>query len=168
LSTFPLPKDFDANEWFVIISLLASYTGLFLGRKIFPRSMIILIILFSAVIARITDYELAGPPLDLYDLMDTGKYELFDMFSYLLYGPFAFAFLAVYHKLNIKGIYILFYLVVCSGLSVAYEWLTVVFDVFTFKEWKSTFSFPVYLVVQSLTLYFYHFLLMKRDRGGRW
>lgn len=67
--------------------------------------MIILIVLFSATIARIADHVLAGPPLDLYDLMDSGKFEMFDIFSYLLYGPFAYIYLYIYEKFKIKHIY---------------------------------------------------------------
>lgn len=158
MNPLPIPKELSPNEWFVIISIIVSYSVFFILRRRFPVSMIILIVLFSATIARMADHVLAGPPLDLYDLMDSGNYDLFDILSYLLYGPFAYIFLYIYEKFDIKGVYIFFYILVLSFLSVVYERVTVLFDVFTFKEWRSMYSFPCYLFVQSLTILYYHFL----------
>lgn len=158
MNPLPIPKELSANEWFVIISIIASYPVFFLLRRSFPVSMIILIVLFSATIARMADHVLAGPPLDLYDLMDSGKYDLFDILSYLLYGPFAYIFLYIYEKINIRGMYTFFYIVALSIFSVAFEWITILFGIFTFKEWRSIYSFPVYLFVHSLTILYYRFL----------
>lgn len=158
MNPLPIPKELSPNEWFVIISIIVSYPIFFILRRRFPVSMIILIILFSATIARMADHVLAGPPLDLYDLMDSGNYDLFDILSYLLYGPFAFIFLYFYEKFTIKGMYIFYYILVWSILSVVYERVTVLIGIFTFKEWNSIYSFPFYLFVQSLTILYYHFL----------
>lgn len=158
MNLLPLPIEFSKNEWFVILSLIASYSVFFLPRRKFSLSIIILILVFSATIARISDHLLAGPPLDLYDLMDSSRFEMFDIFSYLLYGPFAYIYLYLYEKFKIKHIYTFLYIVAFSIFSVGYEWITVVFGVFTFKEWKSIYSFPVYLFVTSLTILYYRFL----------
>ncbi|MGM8215356.1 hypothetical protein ACLIA0_07240 [Bacillaceae bacterium W0354] len=169
MSALPLPKSFDANEWFVIISLIVSYYILWLFRKKMKTSHIILIILYSATIARIADHSLAGPPIDGYDLMDTGKFELFDGLTYFLYGPFGFFFISIFQKLNVKGLSVLFYILVWATISVFYEWITVLFGVFTFTDWKSIYSFPIYLFTQSLTLLFYYFVLNKHssdDQGA--
>ncbi|WP_377559021.1 hypothetical protein [Ornithinibacillus salinisoli] len=158
-----MPTNFGANEWFVILSIVVTYTILFLLRKYFSASFTILIILFSASIARIVDHVLAGPPFDLYDIMDTEKFDLLDVFSYFLYGPFAYIFLYLYQKFNIQGMYTYIYTLLWSGLSVAYEWITVLFGVFSFKEWEPLYSFPVYLFVQSLTILFYHICLSAKN-----
>ncbi|WP_156291331.1 hypothetical protein [Oceanobacillus salinisoli] len=158
MNPLPFPVDFNINEWFVILSLGISYIGIFLLPNRLPASILILIILFSATIARIFDHSLAGPNLNLYNLMDSGKYELFDFLSYLLYGPFAYVFLYIYQKYSIKGLYLLLYIAASSVLAVTYEWITVLFNVFTFEKWRSIYSYPVYLFVQSLTIVFYHLL----------
>lgn len=143
MNVLPLPESFDQNEWFVLILLIVMYSVLFLKRNKFPLSITILILLFSAAIARIFDHVLAGPPVDLYDLMDTANFDLFDFLSYLLYGPFAILFLRFYEKLNICGLYTLLFLLIWAVFSVLFEWITVLFNVFTFNEWKHLYSFPV-------------------------
>jgi len=70
-----LPISFDHNEWFVLISFVINFVLVFLLPRRFPRSVVILIFLFSAVVARLCDHLLAGPSFDFYNLMDTGKYE---------------------------------------------------------------------------------------------
>ncbi|NSL52405.1 hypothetical protein [Calidifontibacillus erzurumensis] len=159
----PLPVVFDKNEWFVIIMVIISYSILFFRSKFIPWSIIILLILFSAAIARMADQILAKPMIDYYDIMDSDKYELFGFFTYFLYGPIAYLFVFFYEKFNIQGLSILFYIVGWSLISVIFEWITVWFGVFTFKEWIPLYSFPVYLFVQSLTLLFYLFL--KRHKA---
>jgi hypothetical protein len=158
MNVLPISDELSINEWFVILSILIFYPLFILLKGKFPVSMIIMISLFSATMARIADYVLAGPRLDLYDLMNSGNYDLFDFIMYLLYMPFAYTFLYIYEKLNIKGIYVLLYIVVCSIFGVVFEWITVLLGVFTFKEWKSIYSFPVYLFIQSLTILYYRFL----------
>ncbi|WP_010677720.1 hypothetical protein [Bacillus timonensis] len=159
MNLLPLPNEVSTNEWFVIISLIVSYSVFFfLPRRKFPMSIIILILLFSATISRIADHLFAGPPLDLYDLMDNGNFEMFDILTYLLYGPFALFFIYLYEKFKIKQIYTFLYIMAFSIFSVVYEWITVLFGVFTFKEWRSIYSFPVYLFVQSLIILYYHLL----------
>ncbi|MBB6446068.1 hypothetical protein [Bacillus benzoevorans] len=158
MNPLPIPKELNVNEWFVILSIVATYPIFFLLKRNMPVSMMILIVLFSATIARITDHVLSGPPLDLYDVMDSANYDLFDILYYLLYGPFAYLFLYIYEKFVIKGVKLFLYIVALSILSVVYERITVWFGVFTFKEWRSVYSFPVYLLIQSLTIWYYRFL----------
>ncbi|WP_062353548.1 hypothetical protein [Bacillus kwashiorkori] len=158
MKLLPLPDNFDKNEWFLVISLIISYVSiLFLKRK-FHSSIFLLLIVFSACIARIADFILAGPGLDMYDLMDTKYFDLTDLLTYLLYGPFAIVFIYIYEKFNLTGIKTFIYILVFSTIGTAFEYLTVIFKVFTFKEWKSFYSFNVYLIVQLLTLIFYHFV----------
>jgi hypothetical protein len=154
----PLPQEFDQNEWFLIIALIISFTLiLFLPRR-FPLSITILIMLFSITVARLSDHLLAGPNIDLYNLMDTGKYDLFDLFLYFLYAPFGYLFVYLYEKLNIKGFWILLYIIICSIAGTMIEGLCVLFDVFNYKGWKLSYSFCFYLAVQALTLLFYHYI----------
>lgn len=77
--------------------------GILFTKKKLPGEYDYIDCLFPATIARIADHLFAGPPLDLYDLMDSGNYDLFDILSYPLYGPVAYIFLYIYEKFEIKG-----------------------------------------------------------------
>lgn len=154
----PLPENFDQNEWFVLISLLISYAVVFFLPKRFPVSIAVIIMLFALNVARLFDHLLSTPHLELYTMMDTGKYELFDLLLYLLYPPFAYLFVYLFDRLRVRGYWIVFYLVVSSGFGTFFEWINVKFHVFQYFGWKLPYSFTVYLVTQTLTLLLFEFL----------
>lgn len=154
----PLPKSFDQNELFLIITLSITITFMSILPRRFPLSISILLCMFASTVARICDHILAGQTLDLYDVMDTNKYELFDFISYFLYIPFAYFFVYFYDKWKIKGFYLFLYIVICSIGGVAFEWLSHYFHVIEYKWWKLYYSLPVYLIVQPATLIFYEFI----------
>ncbi|TVY03951.1 hypothetical protein [Paenibacillus cremeus] len=156
----PLPTKFDQNELLVIGFLIILILLLWLLPKRFPTSVTILILSFSIGISRIVDHSLAGPQIDFYDVMDTGDYELFDFFCYILYAPFAYVFVYLYDKWNIRGMYILLYITACSFVGIVFEWFTTTpyIHFFIYKQWSILYSFPIYLFIQSCTLLFYHVL----------
>ena len=161
MEIFPLPKVFYANEWFVIVTFILSSCAVLLVRREFPTSILILIYMYSIIMARTADNLLAGSELDLYDIMDTDKYELFDVFTYILYGPFGVFFIYFYRRWHVKGLFTLLYILTWSLIAIGYEQISVYFNIFTFKEWNQFYSFLVYLFVQSLLLLFYHLLITK-------
>ncbi|WP_269409869.1 hypothetical protein [Lentibacillus daqui] len=144
-----LPQAFDENEWFVIIAIIIAYSVIFWLPKRFPLSLTILLLLFGSTVARIYDHLLSSPDLHLYHIMDTSHYELFDVIAYLLYGPFSYIYIYLYERLNIQGFWILVYIVTFSLFGTMFEGLTVLFDVFNYHGWELTYSFTVYLMVQS-------------------
>lgn len=83
----PLPVQFDQNEWFVIIALIISYSIIIYLPKKIPFSIFVLISVYALVIARMYDHTIESPTVDYYDIMDTTKYDLFDLLLYLLYPP---------------------------------------------------------------------------------
>ena len=154
----PLPKSFDQNEWYLIIALFITLLIVSILPRRFPLSITILLFLFAATIARLSDHIFAGLYLDLYDVMDTNKFELFDLLSYFLYMPFAYFFVYFYDKWKIRGIYILLYIVASSLGGVLIEWISHYFHVFDYKWWKIQYSLPIYLIVQPFTLIFFEFI----------
>ncbi|MFD2445394.1 hypothetical protein ACFSO7_15625 [Bacillus sp. CGMCC 1.16607] len=161
----PLPKSFDQNEWFLIISFLISIFPVFVLPKRIPSTIMILMMIYAAVVARLFDHLLAGPPLDFYNLMDKGKFEAFDILTYLLYAPFSYFFVYFYEKWHIKGYKILLYIIASSIGGTAYEWLSHYFNVFNYKEWQLPYSLTVYLLVQPLTLLFYEYIKKAHERS---
>jgi hypothetical protein len=160
VSILPLPKQFDQNEWFILISLAVLVLLLIFLPKRFPTSITTLILVFSMAIARVVDHLLAGPSINFYDVLDSGKYELFDILCYVPYAPFAYIFVYLYDKWKIKGINTTLYILLFSLIGIGTEWLTTtpLIDFFKYHNWNIFYSLPIYLVVQPLTLMFYHFI----------
>jgi hypothetical protein len=111
-------------------------------------------------IPKVFDTVIGTKPFDFYDINDSPKYEVFDLLNFFLYAPFGYLFLYFFDRWNIRGFSILIYIVLGSGIAVGFEWLGVKAHVFTFSGWRSSYSFLVYLIVQSVFVVFY--LWMKR------
>ncbi|MBT2215724.1 hypothetical protein KK120_07805 [Virgibacillus dakarensis] len=159
-----LPIAFDENEVYIIIWLILSFCLFFLLPKRFPLSITIVMMLLGVVIAKLFDHLLSSPELNFYNLMDTGKYELFDIISYCLYAPFAYFFIYFFDKLHIRGLGIFLYILVWSWIGIMFEGISVIFHFFNYHGWKLTYSFGVYLITQSLTLLLFRFLMHVHQR----
>ncbi|MBM7570838.1 hypothetical protein [Aquibacillus albus] len=153
-----LPVQFDKNEWFVLIGLVIFYTAVFVLPKRFPLSISILVMLFTLTIARISDHLLSTSDINFYNVMDSGKYELFDVFVYILYGPFGYFLAYFYDKWKLKGMMIQLYVIGGTVVSSCIEFLAVHYHVFDYKGWALPYSFCYYLVMLALTLLFFRFL----------
>lgn len=153
----PLPKKFDENEIFILI-LCVLYTFIFvkLLPKRFSYSTSIILFLFNISIGITVDHFLAGPPLDLYDVMDSKEFELLDLFLYLfIYGPATYTFIFIYdkwfyHKSVIKK---LIFLLFISLLNTVFEYLAFILDVYKYNGWKVYYSIPVYFLVYCTNIY---------------
>ncbi|WP_243298431.1 hypothetical protein [Bacillus litorisediminis] len=153
-----LPKNFDQNEWFILISLIAVISIICFLPKRFPHSITILIFAYAVTVGRVTDRFLAAPWADFYDIMDTGKFDLFDLFSYVLYAMFSYLFIYIFHRMKMKGLLILVYIVLWSLFSVGFEWISAQFEVVKYKGWVPYLSFNYYLAIEALTLLFFTYL----------
>lgn len=167
MSLLPLPKQFDQNEWFIIISFGVLVLLLIFIPKKFPTSITILLITFSMAVARVIDHLLAGPSINFYDVLDSGKYELFDILCYVPYAPFAYIFVYMYDYWKIKGIYTSLYILIVSLFGIGFEWLTTtpLIDFFKYHNWKIIYSLPIYLAIQPITLLFYHLIIKFHDHS---
>jgi hypothetical protein len=161
MNLLPLPKQFDQNEWFILLSLAVLVLLIVFLPKRFPTSITTLILAFSMAIARVVDHLLAGPSINFYDVLDSGKYELFDILCYVPYAPFAYIFVYMYDNWKIKGIYTSLFVLIVSLLGIGFEWLTTtpLIDFFKYHNWKIFYSLPIYLAIQPITLLFYHTII---------
>lgn len=147
---FELPLRFDENEWFVLITIVLLAIGFRLIPKIYPRTMLISILIFFAVLALVVDFLLGVDyPFDFYDAMDSPKLELFDVIIYALnypmYGYF-FAYLLYRWELGMAGYSI--FILAWSGLTTWVEWISMRFHVFTHLHgWTMGASFIAYLFI---------------------
>jgi hypothetical protein len=154
----PLPITFNANEWFIMLSIALGFTWLLFTPRRYPQSISVLIILFTVTMAIIFDHALAAPPLDLYDINDTKKYDLMDVISYLIYSPYALLCVYMYDKLNPSGNYFTIYVIGWSLFCVVFEWAAVKCHVFTFIYWNLAYSFSVYLIMTVVHINLFRFL----------
>ncbi|MDZ5471449.1 hypothetical protein SM124_06780 [Bacillus sp. 31A1R] len=157
----PLPEKFDENEWLVIGVLMSGIVIYKLLPKRFPISLSILIMIFSATYARAFDHILASPLLDFYDVMDSPKFELFGVFTYIMYAPFGYLFVYIYDKFKIEDKYIVLYIFIWSFFGIGFEWLSSKCNIFTYKHWNLAYSFTIYLFVQYHTIVFFRYLKKK-------
>ena len=167
MNFLPFPRDFDQNEWYIIISAIILVLLLYKLPKRFPGSVTVLLLLFTVSVARVADHLLAGPHKDFYDIMDTGKYELFDLFSYIPYAPFGYLFIYFYDKYRLNGLLLALYIVCCSIGGIIVEWLvsTSYIGFLQYKNWNEFYSLPVYLIVQPLTILFFKLVRSLHEKS---
>jgi hypothetical protein len=160
MKILPLPKEFDQNEWFIIFHIIVLVLILYKVPRRFPPTITTLLLVFSITVARVVDHVIAGPHVNLYDIMDNGDFELFDLLCYIPYAPFGYIFIYIYDKYSLKGLRLIFYIILFSICSMGFEWLTGTkfISYLKYASWKPIYSLPIYLVVQPCTILFFHFI----------
>jgi hypothetical protein len=103
------------------------------------------------------DHTISIKPWDFYDVNDTSAYQFIDLLSYIMYGPYSYIFIYLYVKWNIAGFKNILYITAWSLFAVLIEWVSVKLGVFHYnKGYQMVWSFPTYMIVQSLQVIFYH------------
>lgn len=160
-------RSFDINEWFVIISFILLNVVILIIPKIFSRIEALAYYLYGIFIVTFFDHTTSFRPWDLYDVNDNSTYQLLDFISYIMFGAYSYFFIYLYLKLKIKGNANIFYLLIWSGFSVFLEWVGVKVGLFHYdKGYKMYWSFPVYMTVQSILIYF-HLKIKKVGSSDR-
>lgn len=160
MNALPLPKSFDANEWFIIVCLIVSYAVIIipLRRKI-PAPIFVIVFLYSISWAKLFNATIGVPPFDWYDINDWPTLDLMDILLHLLYPPFACLFVYLYSRWRIQGIYVLVYILAYSSFGIVFEWIGSLCGVYHYKEWNLLYSFAVYFSNQLLLLLFFRMLM---------
>jgi hypothetical protein len=155
---------FDANEWFIIGSLIVLHTALWLAPKIFSKLETIGLYFFGVNIVLFFDHTISVKPWDYYDVNDSSAFQFMDFLSYVSYGPYGYFFIYLYEKLKVSGLKTIPYLLIWSGFSMIMEWVGVQLGMMHYeKGYEMKWSFPIYLSVQSLLLVFYY--LVKKNKS---
>ncbi|MEH7308743.1 hypothetical protein [Neobacillus drentensis] len=165
----PLSTKFDVNEIFIIIlAIILSLIVVKLFPKRFTYTTSIVLYLFNISTGIAVDHILAGPPLDLYDVFDMKKFELFDLILYLfVYGPVTYIIIFIYdkwfiHKSNLKKF---IFLIFISLLNMGMEFIAAKLNVYTYSGWHLYYSFPVYFMTYFISIFFLHLLKNRETRG---
>jgi hypothetical protein len=150
-------KAFDLNDWTVIISILITWSTVFLLPRKFSVQYTVLVMLFGLTTASVFDNSLGASTFDYYNIMDGPAYTLMDGAVYLLYPPFAYFFAYIHRSLHINMVGNTLFILVWTLLSVFVENIFTLANVFTYKNgFNLYYSFCIYLVTQSAL-----FVLMK-------
>lgn len=145
---------FNLNEWFVIFLFLGGVIVIVILPKLLSLTESIFNFLMGITVGLMFDHTIAVPPFDLYDLGDASNYQYFDVFSYCMYAPFGYIFITLYKMFHLKGLILIPYVVLWSGLGIFIEWIGVKVGLFHYKNgYHLIFSLPIYLTIQSLHLY---------------
>ncbi|TWE09183.1 hypothetical protein FB550_1011215 [Neobacillus bataviensis] len=161
-----LPKHFDQNEWFIVIGLFLSILLVRLPKRI-PTEVSYLIVLLSLAIPNIIDHSIAAiSPYDAYRINDSEKYELFDVLLSGVYVPFGYLCVYFYEWLRPKKMMTVLYILSWDLFAIFFEFVIVRLHVFTYHGWSLSYSFPTYLLVISLFLLYYEFLLFHYKKKG--
>lgn len=140
------------NTIFIIVCLVLSYGFISFLPSTLPRSVSILMMLFSLDMAKGLDTSIGVPPFDFYNTNIYPFFDIADWLTWCLYPVFGYLFVYYYHKLRIYGIMIPLYILICSLMGTVYEALNVYFDVFQYHQWRLSYSFCIYLMVQTLSI----------------
>ncbi|MFC4100451.1 hypothetical protein [Paenibacillus xanthanilyticus] len=146
------PAQFDANEWFLLLSLLTvGGCSLWLPRR-FPSIITALLYAMGPIMAMNADFLLGVPPIDVYNINDSGRYEVFDLLFYIVYAPFSYLFIYAFDRWRVRGLAVSLYMLAFSALGVGYEQIANWCHVFRYKNWNLGYSFAIYVFVQTLYL----------------
>ncbi len=151
-----LPKKFDENEIFIlIIGFFLTLLVLILPRK-FSLTETVLIFLFNFYLAAVVDHIIAGPPLNLYDIMDDPKFEIMDLFMYLfVYTSSGYLFIYGYTYFSRPWYKSTAYVLAVALFTVGLEWIAHNFLVFKYFEWSIYFSMIAYVILFTVNIYFF-------------
>ncbi|KON88645.1 hypothetical protein AF332_18750 [Sporosarcina globispora] len=157
---------FDANEWFVLVNLMAA--GILIWKL--PKKLSGLETAVHFTIGIFTgmffDHTISIKPWDFYDVNDTSDYQFIDLLSYIMYGPYSYIFIYLYVKLNVKGHKNILYVTIWTIFAVLIEWFSVKLGIFHYeKGYQISWSFPIYGFFQTLQIMFYKISLKMENVG---
>lgn len=156
---------FDANEWFVIGSLVIMNLAVWLLPKIFSKLETAAYYLFGIYIVLFYDHTISIKPWDFYDVNDNSSFQFIDFLSYIMYGPYSYFFVYLYVKLKIPGYRTIIYILIWCALSMLMEWIGLKLGLLHYeKGYKMYWSFPIYFMTQILLVIFYH-LVNSRQKS---
>lgn len=154
---------FNGNEWFVIAMIVIGTLAIWLLPKKFTLTQSLFNLLIGVVFGLMFDHTIAVPPFDFYDVGDESRYQLFDIFSYLMYAPFGYIFIYFYEKWGVRGFYTIPYILLWTSMGIGVEWFSVLVGIFHYKHgYQLVYSIPIYLFLQSIHLSLYLVLFPKR------
>lgn len=152
-------KEFGKNDMFILFVIFAIILLFTILPKRIPKSLTVLLLLYSLAIASLFDNSMGVSNHDYYDILDGPKYTIMDLLAYSIYLPFGYLFYYFYEKYNIHGLKTVGFILVWVVIGLSFEWLCVQFNVFTYKNgYKIIYSAPIYLFALSSLMLFIKYI----------
>jgi hypothetical protein len=148
---------FNSNEWFIIIGVCIGIVLMILLPKRFSRKKTTVYFMFGVFTGFFFDHTLSVNPVSYYDVNDLSSFQVMDFVSYWMYGPVSYLFFYVMDCLRIKPVHSPIYILIWAMGSTGVEWAAVAAGVFHYRlGYKLPYSFPIYLLAQSLWVVFFY------------
>ncbi|MEW4282855.1 hypothetical protein [Priestia koreensis] len=161
---------FNANEWFVIILSIVSYALVWSLPKYFLKAETITYIAIGGFIGFFFDHTISVQAFNFYDVNDRSVFQFMDFLSYVMYGPFAYFFLYIWARCQLKLSNAPIYIFVWSFFSMLMEWIGVKCGVYHYQMgYKLYYSFGIYIVTQIVLLSCYYVIqkqLISQENSG--
>ncbi|MDQ0898379.1 hypothetical protein [Paenibacillus sp. V4I7] len=151
------PIYFDANEGFATITMMALILLYCMLPKRIPLPIALLMMIFNSYLGRAVDNILSTDyPYNVYEIMDTPHYDLFDFLLYSIPFPLVgYFYVYFYDKYPLRAPNQFIHILVWAIASVGFEALAVTFSIFQYNGWELSYSFPVYLLTFALNTILY-------------
>ncbi|MCM3444623.1 hypothetical protein ACUIJN_19790 [Metabacillus halosaccharovorans] len=152
-------ENFSLNEISLLIFNIIGYSLLFFLPKRLSREVKCLSVLAGLTTGMLFDFTIGGGILDFYRQNDTNHYELFDVFYYTLFGAFGYFFMYFYDKFRVNKVTFIYYITAWSIVGILVQWLFTKLHILTYQNnYELAYSFPIFLLIQTLTGFFYIFI----------
>ncbi|WP_134686842.1 hypothetical protein [Brevibacillus migulae] len=150
---------FNANEWFIVISLFVGTLLVLLLPARFTIKTTSLYLMFGVFFGFFFDHTLSVFPVSFYVINDSSTFEVMDFLSHVMYAPYSYLFFYLYDFFHIKLRFSPMYILVWALVSVGFERFAVYLGVFHYQHgYKIYYSFVIYLLVKSSWVTFYRMI----------
>lgn len=158
-------NNFSLNEISLIIFNVITYSLMYFLPKKLSREVTCISLLSGLTTGMLFDFTIGGGVLDYYMQNDTNHYELFDLFYYSLFAPFGYFFMYFYNVLRINKITFIYYITAWSFIGIAFQWIFTLLKILTYQNhYQLVYSFPIFLLIQTLTGFYYVFITNDNSR----
>lgn len=150
-------NDFGLNDYYVIVVVLVLWSIFFILPRLFSKQVTVLVFLYTVSTSSVFDNSFGALAFDYYDIMDGPEYTMMDLVVYFIYPTCGIFYLYIFEKLRISRKTYLPFILVCSLLSIGFEWVCHEMNVFEYKNgYGIKYSFIIYVSVQSVFIFFYN------------
>lgn len=157
--------NFSLNEISLIIMNVIGYSFMMFLPKKLNREVACISVLAGLSTGMLFDFTLGGGLLDFYKQNDSNHYELFDVFYYSLFAPVGYYFMYFYHVLRINKLTFIFYITAWSFIGITVQWIFTLLNILTYQNnYQLSYSFPIFLLIQTLTGIFYVFITRNNSK----
>ena len=156
---------FSLNEISLIIMNVIGYSLMMFLPKKLSREVTFISVLAGLSTGMLFDFTIGGGLVDFYKQNDSNHYELFDLFYYSLFAPFGYFFMYFYHVLRINKLTFIFYITAWSIIGITVQWIFTLLHILTYQNnYQLSYSFPIFLLTQTLTGIFYVFITTNNSK----